>query len=165
MPDSSFSRKLLVVKLQKSHWDLGYTGREEESLDSLVRIPVGTKGGQGEDASVMGCNRRVSSHKSVVFTGLVDHFGKLEQNEISHANFVTVEEVFAAKVIDNFGSRSGELLNKLVAVTRAEHAGANSVSENFCDNLLHHDDVCAILWGRSHKCGTPSVTDIGTDSL
>ena len=87
----------------------------------------------------MGCSCRVSCHKSVVFTGRVDGFDILEQDEIIEANFVTVQEVFAAEIGDNLRYLSDEALDKLVAVTRAEHRGDYGCFKTFIENLLQHD--------------------------
>ena len=89
---------------------------------------------------MVSCSRRVSSHKSVVFTGCVGGFDKLEQDEIREANFVTVKEVFAAEIGKNSDNLSGDLLNQLVTVTRAEHGRAHRVHEAIVENLLQHND-------------------------
>ena len=92
----------------------------------------------------------------------------LKQHEISQANFVTVKEIFAAEVRDSVGNTILKLLTKLDAVTtasRAENGSASGGQEIIGDNLLHHDNRSAFNWGRSHKFGTPSVTDVDTDSL
>ena len=88
----------------------------------------------------MGCNRRVSSHKSVVLVGRVDGFDKLVHHEIIHANLVTVKEVVAAHISNDISKTFGKSLNKFHTVTRAEQDRGNGVDVNIVENLRHHDD-------------------------
>ena len=89
---------------------------------------------------MMGCNRRVGSHKSVVLVGRVDGFDKLVHHEIIHANLVTVKEVVAAHISNDISKTFAKSLRKFHTVTRAEHGHGNGVRLNIVENLLHHDD-------------------------